>query len=351
MSTVTKYILNFFYRFRKKETKEIKKILFLFPSSAVGDTVVETFFIREIKKLFPQAKLDIFILKPSAVLLKGNPAINRIFTMPVNKYKKLCCLARRVLSFRKERYDLILDLPHSGYAPFRQIYLYLIGSAKVMSCNVGGYDFITHAVQWEEGKEHITKAVYIKALKMLGAEGPFQVYYDLKIPPAEQEAVSSFWETNHLNAKKVLLFNTEGSSPFRTLSNKRILEIIYALQKNCPQYQVLLLAYRKNFSEFPQEIPVFYTKSILLSAAAVQKADYILTVDTGVVHLADAFHKPMCVLFSAIAKEGFLRPHVEHFWGSINKGNCYLKSNASVNDISNTLIINTTLHHLCRKEG
>ena len=345
LHTVTTYILNFFYRFRKKEITEIKKILFLFPSSAVGDTVVETFFIREIKKLFPQAQLDIFILKPSAVLLKNNPNVDRIFTMPVNKYKKLGYLVWKVLFLRKEQYDLILDLPHSGYAPFRQIFLYLIGPAKVMSCNVEGYDFITYAIQWKEGKEHITQAVYIKALKMLGASGPFQVSYDLKIPPAEQEAISSFWESHHLNGKKVLLFNTEGSSPSKTLSNKRILEIIYALQENYPQYQVLLLAYRKNFSEFPQEIPVLYTKSILLSAAAVQKADYILTVDTGITHIADAYQKRMCILFSETIKKEF-RPEVCSFWGSITDTNSSLCSKRNVNHISNDEIIQILKNNL-----
>lgn len=345
LHTVTKYILNFFYRFRKKEIKEIKKILFLFPSSAVGDTIVETFFIREIKKLFPQAKLDIFILKPSAVLLQNNPNVDRIFTMPVNKYKKLCYLAWSVLSLRKEQYDLILDLPHSGYAPFRQIFLYLIGPAQVMSCNVKGYDFITYAIQWKEGKEHITQAVYIKALRMLGAAGPFQVYYDLKIPPAEQEAISSFWESHHLNSKKVLLFNTEGSSPSKTLSNKRILEIIYALQANFPQYQVLLLAYRKNFSEFPKKIPVLYTKSILLSAAAVQKADYILTVDTGITHIADAYRKRMCILFSETIKKEF-RPEVCSFWGSITETTVLLADKHHVNNIPATQITTTIKNSL-----
>ena len=345
LNTVTRYILNFFYRFRPKGKRKINKILFLFPSSAVGDTIVETFFIREIKKLFPQAKLDIFILKPSAVLLQNNPNVDRIFTMPVNKYKKLCYLAWSVLSLRKEQYDLILDLPHSGYAPFRQIFLYLIGPAQVMSCNVKGYDFITYAIQWKEGKEHITQAVYIKALRMLGAAGPFQVYYDLKIPPAEQEAISSFWESHHLNSKKVLLFNTEGSSPSKTLSNKRILEIIYALQANFPQYQVLLLAYRKNFSEFPQEIPVLYTKSILLSAAAVQKADYILTVDTGITHIADAYQKRMCILFSETIKKEF-RPEVCSFWGSITDTNSSLCSKRNVNHISNDEIIQILKNNL-----
>ena len=349
LSTITKYILNFFNRFRKKEIKEIKKILFLFPSSAVGDTVVETFFIREIKKLFPQAKLDIFILKPSAALLQGNQNVNCIFTMPVNKYKKLCYLAWSVLSLRKNRYDLILDLPHSGYAPFRQIFLYLLGPAQVMSCNVKGYDFITYPLQWKEGKEHITKAVYIKALEMLGASEPFQVYYDLSIPPAAQEAVSSFWEKYHLNNKKVLLFNTEGSSPSKTLSNKRVLEIIYALQKAYPQYQVLLLAYRKNFSEFPKEIPVLYTKSILVSAAAVQKADYILTVDTGITHIADAYQKRMCILFSESIKKEF-RPWVCHFWGSITEATMFAQNKKNVNCISNEEIVAAVTQNM-PKEG
>ena len=59
MQALVRKILNFLYLFRKKEDSDTRRILFLFPSSAVGDTVIETFFIREVKKLYPQAVLDI----------------------------------------------------------------------------------------------------------------------------------------------------------------------------------------------------------------------------------------------------------------------------------------------------
>ena len=89
MDCLVRKILNFLYRFRRKPSTEVKKILFLFPSSAVGDTVIETFFIREIKKLYPQAELEIAILAPYAVLLENNSDISHIYKMPIKSIKKL----------------------------------------------------------------------------------------------------------------------------------------------------------------------------------------------------------------------------------------------------------------------
>ena len=249
LNTIVRSVLNFLYRFRKKRNGETKKILFLFPSSAVGDTIVETFFIREVKKLFPQAALDIFILKPSVALLQDNPHVNRIFTMPVNKYKKLLYLAISPLFLRPQHYDLLLDLPHSGYAPFRQILLYLIGASKTMSCNVQGYHFITYPLDWEECSQHITQAVYVKALQLLGAKGPFSIQYELYLPTSCQQKINDFWQRYGLEGKKVLLFNTEGSSRVKTLSNQRVAEIIKKIRARFPSYQILLLAYKKDFSD------------------------------------------------------------------------------------------------------
>ena len=338
METFVRKVLNFLYRFRHKPTEQVRRILFLFPSSAVGDTVIETFFIHEVKKLYPQSQLDVAILAPYAVLLENNSDISHIYKMPIKSIKKLIWLALKGFVFRYKHYDLLLDLPHNGYAPFRQILLYFIRANKTLSCNTEGYDFITYPLTWtEEVAKHITQEVYVKALKMLGAIGPFEVKYYLSIPPETEKKIISFLVEHNPRNKKILVFNPEGSKLPRTLTNKRVEEISNLLIKNT-DYQVVILAYKKHYKTIPTNIAVFYTNDLTETMALIASADYVLTVDTGILHIADAFNKPMTVLFSEANVDDSPRPYVEYIWGSKNPNTRYLKARHSVNEIEITSI-------------
>lgn len=333
MSFIVKPLLNFLYSLRKKQEVNIKRILFLFPSSAVGDTVIETFFIHEVKKLYPKAKLDIAILAPYAVLLENNPDINCIYKMPVSIFKKLFWLATKAFFFRRQKYDLLLDLPHNGYAPFRQIFLYFTNAKKTLSCNTKGYNFITYPLMWtEENKKHITEEVYIKALKLLGAKGPFEVKYNLFIPVEIKNKVQVFLKQHNPNNKKILVFNPEGSKEPRTLTPQKVKEIIALLIQNTT-YQIILLSYKNFYKDMPANIAVFHTDNLIELVALIKQAEYVLTTDTGILHIADAFDKPMMVLFSEANIDESPRPYVEYIWGSKNSKTKKLKARYSVNDI------------------
>lgn len=339
MNFLVRTVLNFLYRFRHKPNNQVRRVLFLFPSSAVGDTVIETFFIHEIKTLYPQAQLEVAILAPYAVLLENNSDISHIYKMPIKIHTKLVWLALKSFVFRYRHYDLLLDLPHNGYAPFRQILLYFMGANKTLSCNTDGYNFITYPLKWtEEVPQHITQEVYVKALKMLGATGPFEVKYYLSIPPETEKKIVSFLVEHNPKNKKILVFNPEGSKLPRNLTNNRVEDISNLLVKNT-DYQVVILAYKKHYKSAPTGTVIYYTKDLTETVALIAQADYVLTVDTGVLHIADAFNKPMTVLFSEANIDDSPRPYVEYVWGSKNPNTRYLKARHSVNDIEPFKII------------
>ena len=333
MEWISRKVLNFLYRFRSKKTGEVKKILLLLPSSAVGDTVIETFFIHEIKKLYPQAELEVAILAAYAVLLENNSDINHIYQMPTHTVKKLLWLALMGWMFRREHYDLLLDLPHNGYAPFRQILLYFMRANKTLSCNTQGYDFITYPLQWtEEVPQHITQEVYVKALELLGAKGPFEVKYYLHLPYEKVKQARVSLVGLSTQGRKILLLNPEGSKPPRTLTPQRVKELTYLLSKQT-DYKIVVLSYKQTYTDLSKDVAVFRSSDLLMTAAIISLVDYVLTVDTGILHIADAFEKPMTVLFSEANVDDSPRPYVEYIWGSKNPHTHYLKARHSVNEI------------------
>lgn len=333
MNILIKTILNFLYHFRKQKINNIEKILFLFPSSAVGDTIIETFFIHEVKKLYPKAEVHIAILAPYAILLKNNQDINIIYKMPTNTLKKLMWLVIKAFYFRKQNYNLLLDLPHNGYTPFRQILLYFIRATKTLSCNTNGYDFINYPLMWtEETHLHITQEVYVKALKLLGAKEPFEIKYYLNLSANEIDNAKKFISKLNITNKKILLLNPEGSKTPRTLTPKRTKTLAFLLAQKT-NYKIVILSYKQTYNDLQKEISIFHSPSLLQTAALISLSDYILTVDTGIVHIADVFDKPMTILFSEANVNDLPRPYVEYIWGSKNPHTNYLKARHSVNEI------------------
>lgn len=57
----------------------------------------------------------------------------------------------------------------------------------------------------------------------------------------------------------------------------------------------------------------------------------VITVDTSVVHLADAFNKPMLVLF---ADDKYGTPHNHTFWASVQPTTKTVQSPDKISDIS-----------------
>ncbi|MCL2798779.1 MAG: hypothetical protein FWD54_00635 [Endomicrobia bacterium] len=339
---MTKAILNFLYKSKEKTAnKEVNKILYFLPASKVGDTIIETFFVKELKKLFPSAEITVLILDPYKVLLSANPNIDKIITMPVNKYKKLLFLIFRAFWIRRKKYDLLIDIPHSGYGFLRYLFLYVCGAKQVMTSNISGYDFITYPLSWSEDvKQHISQEVFVKALRMLGAKGSLTVNYDLYIPKESENCATNFLNYNNINANDFMLFNPEGSLPPRTLKPQKVKEILEKLNKKSEK-KIVLLSHKQKYTNLPENVVLFSSNSIMDIAAIISKAGFVLSVDTGIVHIADAFNKPLTILFSEANTDNRPRPMVEFFWSSKNANNKHLKSFYSVNDISTQNIIDS----------
>ncbi len=345
-----KAILNFLFRFKRKQDGEVKRILFLCPSSAVGDSVVETFFIRELKKLYPSASLDIFIRQPYGIIFEGNPNINKILLMPVKPLKKMLYVAFKTFYLRAQKYDLLIDIPWSGYAPWRYIFLYFIGAKKVMAANVSGYNFINYSLTWAEGDKHITEEVFTKALKMLGAKEPFDLAYNLYLPQEEERRAKEFSAPYKQAAKKIMLINGEGSSLQRTLAQDNMSAILEGLS-SLSGWQLVLVQYKKLY-KLPAGAVIYASASVMGAAAIIKEADYLLTVDTGLGHIADAFNVPRTTLFCEVTgHDNAIHPKAWFCWGSKYKFNKKLRDFKSVNGIASADIVNCVKEHLAEAGG
>ena len=90
----------------------MKKILII-QTAFLGDVILATPVISELKRLFPSSEIDILVRKGNESLLANNLKINSVFTFD-KKNGKIKAIISLIKKFRKEQYDLVINLHRFG---------------------------------------------------------------------------------------------------------------------------------------------------------------------------------------------------------------------------------------------
>ena len=69
MDTILKIFFNTLNKFKNKKFSDVNKILFVRFDNKVGDTIIDSFFIRELKKFNSQIIIDIPIVINNKIIL------------------------------------------------------------------------------------------------------------------------------------------------------------------------------------------------------------------------------------------------------------------------------------------
>lgn len=75
----------------------------------IGDVILMTPVVSELKRIFPDIEIDVLIKKGNENLLENNPKISTLYTFDKNSGKQKAIL-HLIRTFRKKRYDLIINL-------------------------------------------------------------------------------------------------------------------------------------------------------------------------------------------------------------------------------------------------
>lgn len=104
---------------------------------ALGDTVLMTSPLLELKKAFPNAQIDVLVTKTWAPLLENHPAISQLWLYERHKDapSRAKTIAKLALKLRKEKYDCVVNFHAS---PSSSALAYALG-AKVRSIHFHGH--------------------------------------------------------------------------------------------------------------------------------------------------------------------------------------------------------------------
>lgn len=266
--------------------------------SSIGDIVLTTPVIRIAKQQIPNAEIHFLTKKSFSTVLAGNPYIDKL--IPVEGK-----LSKTIKSIKQENYDFVVDL-HNNLRSSRVKRILKSPSSSFNKLNVEKW-LMVNFKRNRLPKLHIVDR-YLKTLDSFGVKND-QKGLDYFIPEKDIVDKTTLPES-HQNG--FIGWVIGGSYFTKMLPLNKILDVGRKLNK-----PVVLLGGPED-AEKGQEIvsklgKQFYNAcgkyNLNQSASLVKQADKIMTNDTGLMHVAAAFNKPILSFWGNTIPEFGMAPY------------------------------------------
>ena len=285
--------------------------------SSIGDIVLTTPVIRCLKNQISDVEIHVLTKKKFSSLYKTNPYINKVYEYDDS-------LKKNIKELKLENYDYIVDLqknkrslrvcralhkPHSSF-PKLNFKKFLLTTFKInLMPDI-----------------HIVDR-YFKAVEKLGVNNDYQGLdffisekndYPLsELPENFQEGYHAFviggtYKTKILPAVKIVEIIQKLKEPVILLGGPDDVERANEILDKISKSQNLKISESQNLriSESQQLISLVGKINLEQSASIVKKAKSVLTNDTGLMHIAAAFHKNIVSVWGNTVPELGMYPYL-----------------------------------------
>lgn len=302
----------------------------------IGDMVVTTPLIRELRSLYPSATIDVLASKKNAPVLASNENVSNIRVYPELAVGKLLFLLRA-----RGTYDLVIDLNHSliWQAVFELRLLnpgFIIAPKKGPRYGIDPRSLSLYNGLSETSVDRPLAEVYLDLLSLLSEKKASRsVAYDV---PLDRE--------NQLYASRMLVgleapfygLNLSGGRPSMSLRDRDFVRIVEALLQQTAKGTVLLFSdpsstgrvgsiFREFFSDNPRVVRLATTCCVMDAVAAIEHLSILVTPDTSLVHFACAKKIPLVAIYAD-------EPALFRQWQPVSDAPwrvCFSKHNKSLN--------------------
>jgi ADP-heptose:LPS heptosyltransferase len=279
------------------------KIL-LIAMSGIGDTLIATPLLRELRANFPEAQIDVLVMWAGAKdLLEGNPNVNRVWQKNLIKDGTANSLPF-LRQLRRERYDISLNAHTQGRLAYRAVAAFIGAKRRVgHSYDTTGWldrAWFMHAMVAEDYTVHSIENNN-RLLPLIGAKTLLPSHnMELFLTSIEEQFANEFVSGNQLASRLVLGVHV-GSGGTKNLPLKRwplpnYIELFKRLTAGQCQLTVLLFGgpeEKESHACIQAEVAsssilVPETRSLRQVAALLKHCHAFLSVDTALMHLAAA---------------------------------------------------------------
>ncbi len=275
--------------------------ILIIQTAFLGDVILATPVISEMKRLFPDSTIDVLVKKGNEALLQNNPHLNNIivFDKSKGKYRSILQLIRQ---FRSRKYDLVINLQRFGSSG---IITALSGAKKKYGFKKNPFSFaftksfdhqIDNGLHEVERNLSVIKefgAVTKKRPELFPSKDHFAKISTFTSDEFFCFAPASVWFTKQLPKEKWV----------ELIQQKSMEGAIYLLGGKDDEtlcQEIIDLAKISNAQNLAGKL------NLLESAAMMSKAKRNFVNDSGPLHLASAMNAPVTAFFcSTIPSFGF----------------------------------------------
>lgn len=282
--------------------------------AGIGDTILATPLIHELRANFPEARLDVLVLwAGSKDVLAGNPYIDTLYQQNLLKASKVEG-ARFLYPLRQTGYDVSINTHPQSRVQYRTI-AWFIGArtriSHVYDCS-GFWDqwLVNRTLPQDYGRHTVDHNLDV--LSLLGKK-PVLPKHELEVflGAAEHQWAEEFIGSHNLGGRPRLGVHV-GSGGTKNLALKRwpldrYIELTQKLRQAQPELAILLFGGPEEEPELRRILganksPLVLevrSKTLRQAGALMQRCTAFLSVDTALMHLAAAVKAPHQLVIEA----------------------------------------------------
>lgn len=282
--------------------------------AGIGDTLIATPLIRELRENFPDARIDALVRWPGAKdLLERNPHVNQVLQKDLMQCGKWEAV-RFLWSLRDERYEISINAHPQSRIHYR-IAAWLAGAPKRISheyecSHLLDRFLITDSLPQDYSRHSVENNFDI--LPMIGAEKKLASHaMEFFVEAADEQFAENFLAKNQLSGRKILGIHV-GSGGTKNLRLKRwplnnYVALVRRLNETRADISVLLLGGPEEAEDHPVVLAQAKagltveakTKNLRQTAALMKRCAAFLSVDTLLMHIAAALKVPNQIAIEA----------------------------------------------------
>lgn len=280
-----------------------KKIM-LFKIGAIGDVLMTTPFVRQLRKGFPKAKIIYYAGKHAQNVLKGNKNIDRIeafdekIFIRKNVFKAISLMSR----IKKEGFDAVFILDKHWIFG---LFVKLCGITIRIGFKRDLRDYLTSKIAYRQVQHEIH--YYLSLLETIGIKSNYaDTNIDLMLSKKDVSFAEDFFKMNKI--KKAIGIAAGGGKnpgeeyPIRRFPIEKMIELVKRLAVN---RKIILLGgpeddeLNKGIISFVKNKNIVNgaNSDIKKSAALMKKCAVIICSDSGPMHIASAVNDKIISLF------------------------------------------------------
>ncbi len=277
----------------------MKKVLII-QTAFLGDVILATPLIANLKLKFPQAEIDFLVKKGNEELLNNHPDLRQVFTF--DKKKKRSEILRLIQLFRKNKYDLVINLHRFASSGLLTV---LSGAKRKIGFQKNPFSFLyskAYPHQMDQGLHEVDRNLNLIS--------------DLLIPTVRRPALYP----KDADLKSVEEFQKQAYyclAPASVWFTKQAPEAVWVQlmkQLNETGASIYLIGGPDDKNLLDQIIETSKVKavnlagklSIMQSAALMKGATRAFVNDSGPLHIASAMNTPVTAFFcSTVSDFGF----------------------------------------------